>query len=110
MADKSRERALESALLNLYEAWARLPISPGYTRPYRAERFRQTVVPSCKRYKGGVQAVKDVLLKTTTHGFERLRPYPKLTVEYLVASGEWDDLFTEPLRKLARKKLRVNVP
>ncbi len=108
MADKSRESALEGALLHLYEQWARLPIGPGYTRPYRAERFRQTIVPGCKRYKGGVEAVKDVLLKTTTHGFERLRPYPHLTVEYLVASGEWDDLFTESFRKLARKKLSVN--
>jgi hypothetical protein len=106
MADRSREHALEGALFGLYEAWARLPIPPGYTRPYRAERFRQTIVPGCKRYKGGVEAVKDVLRKRTTTGFERLKPHPRLTVEHLVASGQWNDLFTEPFRKLARKKLR----
>ncbi|HLM98875.1 MAG TPA: hypothetical protein VK335_06315 [Bryobacteraceae bacterium] len=105
MVSKSRERALEDALFGLYKAWARLPIPPGYTRPYRAERFRQTIVPECKRYKGGVQAVKDVLLNLKATGFERLGPYPHLTVEHLVASGDWDDLFTEPFRKLARKKL-----
>ena len=104
MADKSRERALEGALFGLYEAWVRLPIPPEYTRPYRAERFRQTIVPGCKRYKGGVNAVKDVLLKRTA-GFEKLRPYPHLTVEYLVATGQWNDLFTEAFRKLARTKL-----
>ena len=65
MADKSRERALEDALFALYEAWSRLPIPPGKKRPYHAERFRQTIVPACKRYKGGVQAVKDVLGKAT---------------------------------------------
>jgi hypothetical protein len=90
-----------SSSLVLYEAWARLPIPNGSTRPFRAERFRQTIVPGCKRYKG-VEAVKDVLPKSTA-GFERLKPYPGLTVEYLVASGKWDDLFNEPFRQLAKK-------
>ena len=106
MSEPARERALEAALLRLYEAWARLPIPRGYTRPYYAERFRQTIVPGFKRYKGGIRAVKDVLLKRTTEGFERLHSYPSLTVEHLVASGEWDDLFSEPFRKAARSKLR----
>jgi len=105
MADKRRERALESALFNLYENWARLPIPPGYQRPYYAERFRQTIVPGCKRYKGGVRAVKDVLGKPTL-GAARLKPYPHLTVEHLVLSGEWDDLFNETYRKLARIGLK----
>jgi|ERR1017187_2845071 hypothetical protein len=105
MADQSRERALESALFALYEAWSRLPIPPGKRRPYYAERFRQTVVPTCKRYKGGVQAVKDVLGKATG-GAERLKAYPDLTVEHLVLSGEWDDLFHEKYRKLARIGLK----
>src|SRR5437870_4021131 len=107
MADKSRERSLEGALFRLYEAWARLPISPGYQRPYYAERFRQTIVPGCKRYKGGIRAVKDVLGKPTL-GADRLRPYPNLTVEYLVLSGEWNDLFDETYRKLARIGLKKN--
>src|SRR5438046_7804867 len=107
MADKSRERALEGALFHLYEAWARLPIPPGCQRPYYAERFRQTIVPGCKRYKGGIKAVKDVLGKAT-QGAERLKPYPRLTVEYLVLTGEWDDLFDETYRKLARIGLKRN--
>ena len=105
MLDKARERALESALFLLYEAWARLPITPEHPRPYYAERFRQTIVPGCKRYKGGVQAVKDILAKRSMGG-GRLRSDPYLTVEYLVLSGEWDDLFNETDRNLAR--LRFN--
>jgi len=57
MLDKARERDLESALLLVYEAWARLPITPEHPR------FRQTIVPGCKRYKGGVQAVRNILAK-----------------------------------------------
>jgi hypothetical protein len=106
MANTSRECALEGTLLRLYETWARLPISPGYHRHYYAEYFRQTIVPGCKRYKGGVQAVEDMLLKKKTSGLERLRPYPHLTVEHLVASGEWNDLFGERLQILAQNKLR----
>jgi hypothetical protein len=104
MAPKSRECALEGALLHLYDAWTKLPIPPDKTRPYRAERFRQTIVPGCKRYKGGVEAVKDILLRRTS-GFERLRPYPHLTVEHLVGGGQRDDLFSENFRRLARNKL-----
>jgi hypothetical protein len=97
MADNSRECAPEVALSKLYEEWARLPIPTGCKRPYYAERFRQTIVPGCKRYKGGVQAVKDVLEKKKASGFVRLRSYPHLTVEHLVASGEWNDLFDQSL-------------
>jgi hypothetical protein len=60
--------------------------------------------PAVGDIKGGVEAVQDVLLKRTA-GFERLKPHPHLNVEYLVASGKWDDLFSEPFLKLARKKL-----
>jgi hypothetical protein len=105
MIDRSRERALEGALFALYEAWSKLPIPPGKERPYYAERFRQTIVPACKRYKGGVRAVKDVLGKATG-GVERLKSSPHLTVEHLVLSGEWDDLFSDTYRKLARIGLK----
>lgn len=104
MTDESRERALEAALFHLYEAWAELPIPAGKTRRYYAHRFRQMIVPGCKKYKGGVRAVQGVLCKSTA-GFERLKPHPNLTVEYLVASGEWDDLFDESYRHLARARL-----
>ena len=98
MINDSRERALEGVLFALYERWWK-------ELGYRAERFRQTIVPGCKRYKGGVRAAKDILLKETG-GFQRLSDHPKLTVEWLVASGQWDDLFAEPLRVAARSKLR----
>jgi hypothetical protein len=102
---RSRERALEAELFRLYRAWAALPIPPGHTRPYYAERFRQTITAGCKRYKGGIRAVKDVLLKRTG-GFKRLRGHPELTVDHLVVSGHWDDLFAEPFRRAARAKLK----
>src|ERR1700730_19132925 len=105
MLDKAREHALESALLLLYEAWARLAITPEHPRPYYAERFRQTIVPGCKRYKGGVQAVRDILGKREVDA-RRLRCYPDLTVEYLVSSGAWDDLFNPADRTLARLRLK----
>lgn len=106
MLDKARECALESALLLLYEAWAALPITPEHPRPYYAERFRQTIVPGCKRYKGGVQAVRDILGKKREVDARRFKCYPDLTVEYLVSSGRWNDLFNEIDRNLARLGLR----
>src|SRR4029077_20765402 len=105
MLDQGRERALESALLLLYESWAGLPITPDHPRPYYAERFRQTIVPECKRYKGGVQAVRDILGKREVDT-RRFKCFPDLTVEYLVSSGEWDDLFNEADRTLARFRLK----
>ena len=105
MPDKTRESALESALLALYQTWARLPIAPGYKRRYYATRFLQTIRPQDKAYKGGVQAVRDVLTKKTG-GFERLKPYPQLTVESLVLNGKWDDLFDESDRQTARRKIK----
>ena len=105
MLDKARERALDSALLLLYEAWSRLPTTPEHPRPYYAERFRQTIVPGCKRYKGGVQAVRDILWKREVDA-RRLKCYPDLTIEYLVSSGEWDDLFNKTDRNLARLGLK----
>ena len=81
MTDKTQERALEAALFRLYEHWWK-------DLGYRAERFRQTIDPKAKRYKGGVRAATDVVLKNTS-GFERLRGHPELTIEYRVASGEW---------------------
>ena len=76
----------------------------GHELGYRAEGFRQTIVPGCKRYKGGVRTVEDVLTKSTSV-FTRLRNHPNLTVEHLVLSGEWDDLIREEYRVLAGKRL-----
>lgn len=71
---------------------------------YRAERFRQMIVPRCKRYKGGIAAVRHVLT-TNTAGFDRLKDHPTLTVEHLAISGEWDDLIPELFLKPARNRL-----
>ena len=103
MFDEVREVALENVLLRLYEAWASLPPTPICPRPYYAERFRQAIVPGCKRYKGGVRAVKDMLRKRDV-GPGRLKSYPSLTIEHLVLSGEWDDLFNATDRNLARRR------
>jgi hypothetical protein len=54
---------------------------------------------------GGIQTVKHVIANSTI-GLERLKGYPELTVESLVLSGEWDDLFDETDRKNARKNLK----
>jgi hypothetical protein len=104
MDRKAKERALECALLNLYRTWSTLPIPAGFSRPYYAERFRQMIVPGCVRYVGGVAAIRHVLTKRTL-GLERLKAYPDLTVEALVATGKWDDLISEPYRTVARKRM-----
>lgn len=96
---------MEAALLVLYRRWTELPISPGYSWRYYATRFLQTIVPRYKNYKGGVRAVRDVLGQPTI-GPGRLSNYPHLTVEHLVLSGAWDDLFNETDRQLARVGLK----
>jgi hypothetical protein len=101
MADNAREQALEAALYRLYQRWHR-------ELGYRAERFRQTIDPNCKNYKGGIAAVRALLLKPGTAGFEFLTEAnrPDLTVEHLVLQPEWDDLFDDSDRRLAEQKLR----
>jgi len=100
----ARQRALECALFNLYRTWSTLPIPDGFSRPYYAESFRQMIVPGCARYIGGVAAVRHVLTKRTS-GYERLKAYPELTVEALVATGKWDDVIGKPFRKIARERI-----
>ena len=100
MPDNSRERALEVALLCLYEEWRSLG--------YRAERFRQMVVPNCKRYKGGVAAVRDLVYGGATAGFAFLRDKHRLdlSVENLILEPEWADLFSDRDKLAACQKLR----
>lgn len=107
MPGKSRGSALEDALFNLYEQWYRLPPGRDRTRPYRAERFRQMIVPGCKRFKGGVEAARHVLYRGETDGFSFLRAHGRLdlSVEKLILDPKWTDLFTEADRSAARRKL-----
>jgi hypothetical protein len=108
MSSMARERALEDALFRLYKEWARLPIRPGYKRPYYAERFRQMIVPDCRRYKGGIAAAREVIYGGTTGGFSFLRDqgHLDLSVENLILQAEWADLFTDRDRLVACQKLR----
>src|SRR5689334_6629883 len=103
MGQHPRQKDLEAALLKLYSAWASLPIQPGFSRPYYAERFRQMVVPGCKNYIGGIRAVQHVLTKRTL-GLKRLKNHPELTVEALIAKGDWDDIIDEPFQTVARTR------
>src|SRR5437588_11614800 len=107
MIDKSHARALEGALLALYQAWSRLPIPPGKKRRYYANYIRQMFTPGCKRYIGGVATVKQLIHKQTS-GLERLKGHPELTVENLVLSRKWDELFDESDRTAARQNLSTN--
>jgi len=106
-ADHERERVLEAALFGLYQAWARLPIPQDRLRPFFAEKFRQMIVPGCKLYKGGVEAVRHILFKSKTSVLDHLAENRRvdLSVESLVLSGDWDDLFTPQDRKRAAEKL-----
>jgi hypothetical protein len=96
---KKSESDLERELLARYRQWADLG--------YRASRFYQMFSPHCKRYVGGVAAVRLLLQKSGTPGFAFLKEKNKLklSVEALVANGDWDDLFTASDRSRAMSKL-----
>ena len=106
-ANRDRERELEAALFGLYKAWARLPVPPNRLRPFFAEKFRQMIVPGCKLYKRGPEAVRHILYRSKTNVLAHLVENQRLdlSVEALVLSGEWDDLFNAKDRKVAAEKL-----
>ena len=94
---------LELELRHLYQQWQRLG--------YDARRFYQMFMKHCKRYKGGVAAVRDVLWKRGTGGFDRLQHLgrPDLTVEkYVVLNPKWNHLFRDKDRVMAQRKLAEN--
>jgi len=100
MTDLATEADLERELLRLYRKWA--------TLGYPANRFYQTFTRGCKRYKGGVNAVQDVVLKHGTGGFERLREMSRidLTLENrIVLNREWNHLFSLKVCNTAAWKL-----
>ena len=101
MFDESRERALEAALLRLYERWWH-DLKP---KGWRAEKFRQMIDPSAQNYRGGVWTVRHLLYTRETTGFHKLRSRPDLTVESLVLDEQWSDVFDAYDKKAARKKL-----
>ena len=99
MPDFYDEADLEAELERLYRQWGALG--------YWAKQFHQTFSRGRKKYKGGVAAVRSVLVKDTTDGFAFLkeRNRPDLTVETLVMKPECQRLFTDVDRRIASMKL-----
>ena len=98
MAEVHDEAALEAALEVLYHEWGSLG--------FWARRLHQEFSPGRKRYIGGVAAVRSVLT-SRTHGFSFLRQHKRLdlSIERLVLKPEWNHLFYDEERALARKRL-----
>ncbi len=97
---KPSEADLEGALLGLYRQWG--------AHGYWAKRFCQLFSPHCKRYAGGVAAVRRVLAAGETTGLAFLRNHDllDLSVESLVLKPQWGHLFDDADRALAKAKLR----
>lgn len=93
------EKDLEMELFRLYQQWGALG--------YWAKRFFQMFSSHCKRYKGGVSAVRTVLYKNQTDGFSFLREKDRmdLSIEILVLKPEWHKLFKDKDRHMAKMKL-----
>ena len=99
---KPTETDLEIELLSLYRQWAKLG--------YRASRFYQTFMGHCKSYKGGIRAATDVLWKTGTGGFERLKELGRLdlTIEKaIILNPKWTQLFNDGDRAMAQRKVNA---
>ena len=100
MANHPSESDLEIELLSLYRRWEALG--------YRASRFYQTFMSHCKLYKGGIAAVRSVLWKPGTGGFDRLNELGRLdlTIEKaIILNPQWASLFSDRDRVLAQRKL-----
>jgi hypothetical protein len=100
MTNLATESDLERELLLLFHKWNSLG--------YRASRFYQTFTKRCRRYKGGINAVQDVVLKFGTGGFGRLKEMGRidLTLEKrIVLNREWTHLFSLKVCNAAAWKL-----
>ncbi len=93
------EKDLEVELFRLYQQWGALG--------YWAKRFLQMFSPHCKRYKGGVSAVRILLHKNQTAGFSFLKEKDRmdLSIEFLVLKPKWHKLFNDKDRNMAKIKL-----
>jgi hypothetical protein len=84
MTDFESEADLEALLLRLYRKWE--------TLGYRASRFYQMFMPHCKQYRGGIAAIRNVVSKSGTGGFEKLVEMGRLdlTVEKaIILNPKW---------------------
>jgi hypothetical protein len=100
MGRLQNETDLEAELFRLYREGVKLG--------YRGTRSYQMFMPHCKRYKGGVRAVKLLLeLHKKQTGFKFARDHKRLdlSVEALVLRPEWIHLFDDADRSGAAKKL-----
>lgn len=90
--------SFESALTGLYYKWGSLG--------YWANRFYQKFSPHCKRYIGGVEAVRTVL-PIETAGFRYLKKhgYLRYSVEALILEDKWRSSFSETELVCAAKKI-----
>jgi hypothetical protein len=94
-----QDAAFEAALRDLYYQWGSLG--------YWANRFYQKFSSQCKRYMGGVEAVRSVL-HDETDGFLFLKKHDRLdlTVENLMLKPQWKGLFSRSELETAKKKLQ----
>jgi|HubBroStandDraft_6_1064221.scaffolds.fasta_scaffold05170_4 hypothetical protein len=100
MIDLESEADLEALLLRLYRKWEALG--------YRASRFYQMFMPHCKQYRGGIAAIRNVVSKSGTGGFEKLVEMGRLdlTVEKaIILNPKWTHLFSDNLRNMAQRKV-----
>ena len=100
MTTLESEADLEAVLLRLYRKWE--------TLGYRASRFYQMFMRHCKRYRGGIAAIRSVVSKPGTGGFERLVEMGRLdlTVEKaIILNPKWTHLFSDNLRNMAQRKV-----
>ena len=61
--------------------------------------------PNDSDYRGGIWTVRHLLYTPQQSGFKKLHKHAHLTVESLVLSGEWDDIFDRHDKQAAQKKL-----
>jgi hypothetical protein len=103
MANAHDERGLEAELHRIYLEGGKL------NPPYWARRFYQMFTPHCKRYVGGVVAVRNALSKGgQSSGIQTVKQHGRLdlAVETLVLNSEWTHLFNDYDRAQAKQNLQ----
>ncbi len=100
MTTLATEVELEIELVRLHREWE--------AAGYPARRFYQMFMKHCKRYKGGIAAVRNVVAKSGTGGFDELvrRGRLDLTLERaIVLNHHWTHLFSKDLYIIAQHKV-----
>src|ERR1041385_1861605 len=100
MRDPSREHELEQALAELYGEWWRA-LEPNVN----TDKFWQMIDPNCKTYRGGVWMVRHLLYAMENEQAVKPQRTGGSSVEELVLSGDWDDLFDANDKLAAKRRL-----